>query len=430
MHGLRQRGRYAPQWLVKETWKRVRRALVIWCGAWLRRRLGKRVTYVGITGTAGKTTAKDLSAAVLSAFGPCQRTDRSENAPFYVALTIASVRRQHRYCVVEVAASQEHDLARPARLLKPDIAVLTLVAREHYSGFRSLEAIAAEKAKLIAALRPGGVAVLNIDDPLVRAIGERCNARVIWIGKAQGATLRLVEARSRFPEPLQLKIEHENAIFEVNTRLHGEHLALSVLAALGVALAAGLPLDKAIAAVAQAQPSEGRMQVVTADDGVVFIRDDWKAPHWSFTAPLEFLKAAQAKRKVLIIGSVSDSPDGPAKRHVRLARAALEVADVVVFVGTDSAHALKAKPSNPAKSLLAFASLREAVEYLRTGLHAGDLVLLKGTNKQDHLVRIVLDRNRPVQCWRQRCGLPRFCGRCSQLYQPTMQLPRDDVASA
>jgi UDP-N-acetylmuramyl pentapeptide synthase len=388
--------------------------------AWLHRRCSTHVTYIGITGTAGKTTAKDLSAAMLSAFAPCQSTDETENAPFYVAQTIVSAGRRHRFCVVEVAASEKYNLGLSARLLKPDIAVLTLIAREHYSGFRSLEAIAAEKAKLIAALRPQGIAVLNIDDPLVRSIGERCNRRVIWVGKAEGATLRLRDARSQWPEPLTLKVDYEGKTFEVQTQLHGTQLGLPVLAALGVALAAGLPLEKAIAALAAAKPPEGRMQIVTSKDGVVFVRDDWKAPHWSMHAPLAFLQTARAQRKVAIIGSVSDSPDGPSKRYPRLARLALNVADVVIFVGDDALYALKAKPAE-GKSLLAFAALRDASDYLRKELRDGDLVLLKGTNLQDHMARLILDRDEPVQCWRQRCDLTHFCGRCPRLYEPAAE---------
>jgi UDP-N-acetylmuramyl pentapeptide synthase len=429
MHELRQRGRHAPAWLVSESWKHMRLATT-WCQAWLRRRLANRVTYVGITGTAGKTTAKDLSALILSAFAPCHRNNRSQNEPFYVAQTMATLGPQHRYCVVEVAASEQYDLAHPARLLKPDIAVLTLVAREHYSGFRSLEAIAAEKAKLIAALHPDGIAVLNIDDPLVRAIGERCDRRVIWVGNAPEATLRLLEVHSKFPEALKLRVQHRDDTFEVNTQLHGEHLALPVMASLGVALAAGLPLDKAIAALGQARPSEGRMEIVTTDDGVTFVRDDWKAPHWSIGPPLKFLRGARSKRKVAIIGSISDSPDGPSKRYPRIARLALEVADLVVFVGPESLYALKAKPPSTEKLLLAFPECRHAADYFRTELRPGDLVLLKGTCKQDHLVRIILDRNRPVQCWRERCGKNRFCGKCSLVYQRSATLVLKEVVSA
>ena len=390
--------------------------LIIYVRAWLHRRQSNHVTYVGITGSAGKTTAKHLSATILSAFGPCESGERGENEPVFVARAILGTGRQHRFCVAEVAASEKFNLGLPARLLNPDIAVMTLVARDHYSGFGSLEAIAAEKAKLIAALRPQGIAVLNIDDPLVKSIGERCNRRVIWVGSGEGAMLKLREARSQWPEPLRLKVDYEGKTYDVDTRLHGTHLALPVLAALGVALAAGLPLEKAICALAQAKPSEGRMQVVTDDDGVVFVRDDWKAPHWSIQAPLDFLKAAQAQRKVAIIGSISDSARGPSQRYPPVAKKALEVADLVIFVGADALYALKAKRGAGSKSLLAFPVLRDAAEYLRTELRAGDLVLLKGTNKRDHLMRLILNRKKAVQCWRDDCRLSRFCRHCPQAY--------------
>jgi aminoacyl-tRNA hydrolase len=201
--------------------------------------------------------------------------------------------------------------------------------------------------------------------------------------------------------------------------LHGTHLALSVLAALGVALAVGLPIERAIAALAQAQPAEGRMQIVTGDDGVVFLRDDWKAPQWSLQAPLEFMRNARAQRKVVIIGTISDSPRSPSQRYPRAAQQALEVADLVVFVGTESVKALKARRHPDDNAILAFPEIREAARYLGTELRAGDLVLLKGSNKADHLVRIILNRSKPVQCWRVGCGLGNFCGICALLDTPS-----------
>ena len=404
------------EWLVDGTRRRMRR-VITYARAWLHRSQSRHVTYIGVTGSAAKTTAKDLSVTLLAALGRVESSDRSENTPLAVAQNILAAGKQHRCCVVEIGASEKHSLGLSARLLRPDIAVMTLVAREHYSGFRSLEAIAAEKAKLIAALRPQGIAVLNIDDPLVRAIGERCNRRVMWVGRGEGATLRLRDARSQWPQPLTLEVEYGGNTFAIRTQLHGTQLALPVLAALGVAVAAGLPLEKAICALAQAKPTEGRMEIVTGADGVVFIRDDWKAPHWSIQAPLDFLKTARAERKVAIIGSISDSPDGPSKRYPRVARRALEAADLVIFVGADALYALKARPATGNPPLLAFPVLQDAAEYLRTELRAGDLVLLKGTNKQDHMVRLILDRSEPVRCWRDRCGRTTICGRCPRAYE-------------
>ncbi len=406
---------------IRTMWRDVRwqsNYVQLYMRALLHRLCLPRVTFVGITGSAGKTTAKDLTALVLEAAGPCQRTLRSNNRPTGVAETILATTRRHRYCVAEVSASRPGFLDRPVRLLRPDIAVLTMVARDHYSAFRSVEAIAAEKGKLVAAVPRHGAAVLNIDDPLVRAIGERCACRVIWIGQGEEATLRLRSVRSAYPEPLTLEVEYGGEVFEVYTGLHGKHLALPVLAALGVGIAAGVPLDAAVAALAAARPAEGRMEIVRSSDGVTFLRDDWKAPHWSLGLPLAFLGEARAARKVAVIGTIADSPSSPARRYARAAREALQVADVVVFVGPDALHALRAGDLTESQSLNAFTDLRAAAHFLRTELRAGDLVLLKGSNRADHLGRLVLDREGLVQCWRDRCGMLTFCGHCPQLSIP------------
>ncbi|KON82157.2 aminoacyl-tRNA hydrolase [Azoarcus sp. PA01] len=376
------------------------------------------VTFVGITGSAGKTTTKDLAAAVLGTLGPCAHTVASENEPIFAARTVLETTSDHRSCIVELAAFRPNCLDESIRLLRPNIAVLTLIARDHYTRFKSVEGIAAEKGKLIDSLSADGTAVLNIDDPLVRSIGERCKGRVIWIGAGEGATLRLRAATSRWPDPLTLEIEFEGRAYSVRTGLYGTQLALPVLAALGVGVAAGVPIERAIAALAAAQPAEGRMQIVEGSDGVVFVRDDWKAPLWSLQPPLDFLRDANAKRKVAVIGTLSDYSLSASKLYPKIARQVLELADLVVFVGPHAMRALKARRGSDDDALHAFPDIRDAAIWLRTALRAGDLVLLKGSNRADHLVRLMLDRYTNVLCWRERCNRSYFCGRCSLVGTP------------
>ncbi len=206
------------------------------------------VTFIGITGSAGKTTTKDLCAAILSTVGPCNKNIESGNDHELVDETVQATTRKHRFCVVEASATTPGYLDRSIRAIRPRIAVLTLIGRDHYSAFVTQEAIAREKGKLIAALPADGTAVLNIDDPHIRAIGERHLGRIIWVGSAEKATIRLLEANSRWPEPLVLRVEHRGCISEVRTRLHGTHLSLPVLCALGVALASGLAACRTSAA--------------------------------------------------------------------------------------------------------------------------------------------------------------------------------------
>lgn len=396
----------------------VARRCVVYPRAWIHRRLCNDITVVGITGSAGKTTTKDLCAAMLSQLDSCVSTDRSENDRFPVAETVLSIEKRHRFAVFELSGSKPGYLDFSLQITRPTIGVLTLIGRDHYSAFRSREAIAEEKSKLVMRLPENGVAVLNIDDPLIRGIGERCSRRKIWVGRSEGATLRMIEARSVWPEPLTLVIEYQGADYEVPTRLHGTQLALSVLSALGVAVALDIPLQQAIDAVGRAEATEGRMQIVTAEDGVVFVRDDWKAPHWSIEAPFEFMRFASVERKIVVIGTVSDSDKSPSRRYPGIARNVRQFADLAVFVGRDASKALKARTGPTDESIQAFSNLAQAAAYLQHVLQAGDLVLLKGTNKQDHLVRLILNRREPIGCWESKCGLSAFCDRCERLYIP------------
>jgi UDP-N-acetylmuramyl pentapeptide synthase len=392
-----------------------------WLAERHRRKLN-HVTFIGITGSAGKSTTTDLTAAIFSVFGPCQYT-RGFNRAEAIIGRIWHTNKAHRYCVAEIAASGPGTLEMSARLFKPDIAVVTLIGRDHYSAFKSLEATAAEKERLVLALSPQGTAVLNIDDPLVRSMGERCNRRIIWFGEGAGATLRLREARSRWPAPLTLLFDYQGKTYEVPTQLHGTHMAIPVLASLGVALAADLSLEKAIQAVSKVQPPDGRMQEVTGNDGVVFIRDDWKAPHWSLGAPLDFLQTARADRKVAVIGTISDSSVDAAKKYKKVCRQIRDIADLVVFVGPHAHRALRARKDESDTAIQGFSSIRDAADYLQSELRRGDLVLLKGSHRADHLVRLIVNRVTPILCWKNKCDLQIFCDTCPELYKSSTRFP-------
>ncbi|HNO75050.1 MAG TPA: aminoacyl-tRNA hydrolase [Nitrosomonas mobilis] len=379
-----------------------------------------QTTLIGITGSAGKTTTKNLSHLILSASYPVNSTQASLGSPIGTANALLNTKKYHRFCIVEIGVLKPGSLDLPIWLLKPKIGVLTNIEKDHYRAFggRGIDGIATEKSKLIKALPANGTAVLNIDDPRVRAIGEQCRARITWVGKDKDATIRLIDATSRYPEPLKLTIAYQGKTYDVITQLHGTQLALSVLSALGVAIAVGISLEEAIPLLANAIPTDGRMQIVDGGEGVTFIREDFKAPLWSLGTSLQFLGGAIANRKIAVIGSVSDFNGKSPSIYRRCAREAKEYADIVIFVGQNAHRALRARKEENDQALQGFATTREAAGYLRKILQPGDLVLLKGSNKADHLGRLVFDRQQPVQCWREHCELEWFCNHCSQLYRP------------
>ncbi|TFH00577.1 MAG: aminoacyl-tRNA hydrolase [Calditrichales bacterium] len=383
----------------------------------LHRRRINHVTFIGITGSAGKTTTKDLTASILSVFGHCQKTYLSCNTMDVIPATVWRTRKAHRYCVAELAAYGPGTLDKTVRMFKPDIAVITRIGRDHYAAYKSMEELAAEKGEIVSGLSTQGIAVLNIDDPMIRAIGERCNRRIIWFGKDDGATLRLIEAHSLWPDTLTLLLEYQDKIHKARTQLHGTHMAIPVLASLGVALAADLSLEKAIGALELFQPIEGRMQLTTSDDGVTFIRDDWKAPYWSINEPLEFLKDARAKRKIVIIGMICDVSGDYGPKYKNIAGLCREFADLVVFIGPHALRALRGSQNKKDASIRGFLNIQNAAGFLRNELRPCDLVLVKGTNEQDHLVRLIIDRDKPIHCWTDQCFSQLYCDKCSKLYE-------------
>ncbi len=421
---------------IYETLRWRRRLAVLFAKARLHRVRLSQTNFIGITGSAGKTTTKDLSHLILSAFYPVTRSRSSFNNFYAVAKTLLATEQKHRFCIMEIGVTKRGALDLSMYLLKLNIGVLTNIEKDHFRAFKGqgIDGIAAEKAKLIANLSADGTAVLNIDDARVKAIGEQCRAQIIWVGRNKDATIRLIEATSHYPEPLTLTVAYQGETFKVPTQLHGTQLSLSVLSALGVAVAAGIPLEKAIPPLAEALPVEGRMQIVDGGEGVTFIREDFKAPLWSLDTSLQFLKEAIATRKIAVIGSVSDFSIDNTTGYKQFARKARQHADIVIFVGQNAYRALRTKKGENDHALQGFATMHETAGYLRKILQPGDLVLLKGSNKVDHLERLVFDRQQPIQCWRERCGLELFCNSCSQLYQESsvsggsIQLAADPTA--
>src|SRR5205807_2947872 len=194
-----------------------------------RRRLG-RTTFIGVTGSAGKTSTKELVAAVLGAELRGTKSPGNDNRLSRVGRTILRTRPRDAFSVVEVAAWRPGSVAETADLLRPDIAVVTTIGSDHFSAFRSLEATAAEKQALVDALPTTGTAVLNVDDPRVAAMADGFQGRVITFGEAPGATLRAEDVSSAWPDPLSFTLHHDGRSLPVRTRLNGRYWTTSVLA--------------------------------------------------------------------------------------------------------------------------------------------------------------------------------------------------------
>ena len=373
-----------------------------------------QVLFVGVTGSAGKTMAKEMIAAILSSQGVCGKTPGNGNGASHIARIITTLKQKHRFCVLEVATGGPGQIARSAEIAQPHIGVVTNIGTDHYRAFGSLEAIADEKAQLIKALPEEGIAVLNADDPHVMAMTQLHSGRTITYGTAPSATLRAEGINATWPDRLSFNIIYQDQSLPVKTGLYGRHWVTSILAALATGLAAGVPLSTSIETIEVIGPTQGRMNLVADNNGITFVRDDHKAPLWSIPLALEFIKEARADRKIVVIGTISDAPGDSGRHYVRTAKLAIEAADHVIFVGPHASHVLNVKPFTAGKTIRAFARVKEVSDFLTDFLQKGDLVLLKGSTV-DHLGRIFLARTIRVKCWRDDCHFNQLCDACNKL---------------
>ena len=375
--------------------------------------------YIAVVGSAGKTTAKELMRGMLSCKGKGVGNPGSFNNVEEIAMAVLRVRPFHSFFVTELSEDRPGVMDRPLALLRPSIGIVTVVQDDHLAAHASREALAQEMAKLVASLPATGTAVLNADDERVLAMTANCVAKVITFGTSVKAQLRAEDVSSVWPERLQMTLVRGSERVKVVTQLCGVHWVPSVLGAIGGGLAAGMTLAECATSIATVAPFEGRMQPVTTPEGVTFIRDDFKAPLWTLDGCFEFMKTAKATRKIIVIGELSDMASKKAQKYAKVASLAQEVADVTVFVGPWASSVLKAKRPGREDGLFVRAHVRDAAMLLNSMTRAGDLVLLKGTSKQDHLLRIIMARDERIACWRDDCQRMLFCDVCPDRMKPS-----------
>jgi len=375
------------------------------------------VRFIGVTGSCGKTTATELIAAILAREGRVQ-TGSHENTMQHFARTILAVSPRHRFCVTEISGHARGAIEQATRLLRPHVGVVTCVGQDHYASFRTLEATAAEKSRLVEVLPADGLAILNADDPHVIAMRTRTRARVITYGLSSEAMVQGEHVTAAWPERLSLDLCYAGGRWPVQTQLVGTHWASIVLAALATALALDVAPERAIEAVEAFAPVPYRMSPHEVPGDVTFISDTWKAPLWAFPTTFDFLRSARARRKILVVGSVSDTPKGFYHRYKAIVDQGLDAAERILFVGEHARAALRARRRHDDERVLAFDTLHQLHTYLHAELQAGDLVLLKGVCNNDHLHRLVLARTGEMLCWREKCGRRRFCEDCRLRLDP------------
>ncbi|WP_343952965.1 UDP-N-acetylmuramoyl-tripeptide--D-alanyl-D-alanine ligase, partial [Nonomuraea longicatena] len=315
-------------------------------------------TVIGVTGSAGKTSTKDLLARLTGRIGPTVAPVGSFNNEIGHPLTVLRADHETRFMVLELSARDAGHIGYLARIAPPSIGVVLNVGTAHLGVFGGKEAIAKAKGELVEALPATGVAVLNADDPYVRAMAERTDARTTFFGRGEQAAIRaqdlVLDQRGR----ASFRLCTPSGDATVTLRLYGEHAVDNALAAAAAAYELGLPVATIAAELSAAEPrSRWRMEVTDRPDGVTVINDAYNANPDSMRAAFQALAALGAgRRRFAVIAALRElGEDGPAL-NAELGRLAggAGLAGLVV-VGPDAGPVLEgahtaAHPAPPVRS--------------------------------------------------------------------------------
>lgn len=364
-------------------------------GAFARARFaGDRVA--AITGSVGKTTSKEMLRAVLAVFGRTHAAVASYNNHWGVPLTLARMPRDARYCVAEIGMNHPGEIAPLSHLVRPDVVLITAIAKAHIGNMGSIEAIADEKASIAAGLTPNGIAVLPADSPQFPRLAAAVDpaggrSRILTFGAAPGADIRLLATR---PDADGSAIDADLAGRPVSFRLGapGAHMAMNAVAVLATVIAMGLDPMRAIGALEGFAPLAGRgaRRIVGLPGGPLTLLDEsYNANGASMRAALDILRLQPAKRRIAVLGDMLElGAEGPAE-HAGLAATLVSSADLLFACGPLMRHLFDAVPA--AMRAAHAANSLELAPIVAAALAAGDAVLVKGSlgSGMKHVVQAI-----------------------------------------
>ena len=364
------------------------------------------VTVVGITGSSGKTSTKDLTAQVVERLGPTIAPEGSLNNEIGLPLTVLRADETTRYLVLEMSARGIGHIAYLTGIAPPRIGAVLNVGRAHAGEFGSIDAVAKAKGELVEALpagSAGGVAVLNADDPNVAAMASRTRARVVTTSvdpaggpagaapATRGTTARGnadVRASGLTLDDLgraSFTLHLRGQAAPVTLRLHGGHHAANALAAAAVAAELGMEVPAiADALTAATARSKKRMELHERPDGVLVVNDAYNANPDSTRAAIEALAhlTGNGRRGLAVLGYMAELGDIANQSHEEAGRLAAQAgAAVIVAVGAEAAPVLdgaRATDGWPGEAIAA-PDPKAAVAALRNRLRPGDVVLVKAS---------------------------------------------------
>lgn len=346
-----------------------------------RRHMTARV--VGVTGANGKTSTKDLTAAVATTTFLTHASPGSFNTEVGLPATLLGASPDVEVVVAELGARHKGDVTLLCEIARPDIVVVTNVGVAHMEIFGSWDAIVEASAEPVDAVQPDGVAVLNADDPVVAGFAARCRGRVVTFGTGSGARVRATDVSLNEHGCAGFSIVTDEVRAHVRLAVPGEHMVSNALAAATVGLELGIPLDVAAEALADANVSRWRMESFTTRGGVKVLNDAYNANPESMAAALKTARwMAGDGRCIAVLGAMAELGPIADREHERVGELAARLRiDRVITVGRDAALIATAaeREGVEPENVAAYDEIDEALADVLAHAGPGDLVVCKAS---------------------------------------------------
>ena len=368
---------------VKNTVSALQQIATIWRG-----RLDIRV--IGITGSVGKSTTKELVNDVLSFKYRTLKNPGNLNNEIGLPLTMLRLSAGHQRAVLEMGFYVPGEIAQLCEIARPQVGIVTNIGTVHAERAGSKDVIARGKAELIQSLPPGpdGIAILNYDDPLVKAMAAQTKARVLYYGLDPRADLWADEITGEGLDGIRFNLHYQNFIFPVRVPLLGQHSVHTALRAAAVGLAEGMTWEEIIAGL-RSSHTQLRLVAVQTENGALMLDDTYNASPESTLAALNLLDDLDG-RKIAVLGDMLELGQYEQEGHELVGARAAEIAAELVTIGTRGRIIAGAALSSRMGKccVTSFDTALDSIDYLKSILKPGDVVLVKGSHsmRMDRIV--------------------------------------------
>jgi len=336
---------------------------------------------IAVTGSSGKTTTKEMLAAILSVTAPGLKTEGNFNNLIGLPLTLFRLAPEHRWAVLEMGMSARGEIARLAEIADPEIGIITNVGPAHLETLHGLDGVARAKGELFAALKAGGTAVINADDERVAMLPVANGVRRLRFGFSAGAEIRAEEVVAA-GTTVRFRLVLPEGAWPVRLAVAGRHNVYNALAAAAAASALRIPAAAIVRGLQAFRGGRGRMEVVELGNDVLLIEDTYNANPLSVRAALCALdEIGGSGRRIAVLGDMLELGTEAASLHREIGAEAARRCDYLILLGTMAGETAAGawQQGMPADRVQIVSSHLEAASGLRSLLRRGDRLLVKGS---------------------------------------------------